>query len=70
MNGLCGLDKSAEDLAGGQHAAEHEQGGQDQEVGAAVQGQELSCLTSENIHLHIWNPLHLISRLGQLICCR
>ena len=39
MDGLCGLDKSAKDLAGGQHAAEHEQGGQDQEVGAAVQDQ-------------------------------
>ena len=48
MDGLCGLDKSAEDLAGEHHAAEEEQGGQDQEVGAAVQGPELSCLISEN----------------------
>ena len=39
MDGLCGLDKGAEDLAGGHQAAEHEQGGQDQEVGAAVQEQ-------------------------------
>ena len=70
MDGLCGLDRGAEDLAGGQHAAEEEQGGQDQEVGAAVQGPELSCLTSEIIHLHIWSPLHLISHQGQLICSR
>jgi hypothetical protein len=59
VNGLCGLDKSAEDLAGGQHAAEEEQGGQDQEVGAAVQGQELSCLTSETF-IYI-SGLHYIS---------
>ena len=38
VDGLCGLDKSAEDLAGGHQAAEEEQAGQDQEVGAAVQG--------------------------------
>ena len=62
MDGLSGLDRGAEDLAGGQHAAEEEQGGQDQEVGAAVQGQELSCLTSKNINLHIWTPLQLISQ--------
>ena len=48
MDGLCGLDKSAEDLAGGHQTAEEEQGGQDQEVGAAVQGPEVSCLISEN----------------------
>ena len=39
MDGLLGLDKSAKDLAGGQQAAEREQGGQDQEVGVAVQDQ-------------------------------
>ena len=42
VDGLCGLDSSAEDLAGGQHAPEHEQGGQDQEVGAADQDQSLA----------------------------
>ena len=36
VDGLGGLDIVQEDLAGGQHAAEHEQGGQDQEVGKAV----------------------------------
>ena len=56
MDGLCGLDNSADDLAGGQHAAEEEQGGQNQEVCAAVHS------TSKNINLHIWTPLQLIAQ--------
>ena len=41
MDELGGLDRVQEDLAGGQHAAEVEQGGQDQKVGAATQDLKL-----------------------------
>jgi hypothetical protein len=60
LDGLCGpCVRCGQDLAGGQHADEHEQGGQEQEqdkeAGAAVQNIRYAVFTLKTFNL----PLHL-----------